>query len=199
MFSKPVHGDANEHAGNVEVAFSMSDDKVLPVSRSPLVVFFPTAVETNLGFRIQGPYRTTPSRDNVPKSDPWNQACIEDTGKLLVDALVWLREHDKLDVDALRCLPLDGTKFGHESMFQPLYAQVKEALRSKRLLPTLGGDYAIADRVKLGRSKDLRELVVGNQLTQLFASPNHVWWLTDLISQDRTPDVRRYLIPIVAG
>ena len=41
--------------------------------RSPLVVFFPTEKETFLGFLIQGPYRTTPARDNVPEHDQWNQ------------------------------------------------------------------------------------------------------------------------------
>ena len=46
-----------EEVGKVEIAFSLEESKVIPVTRSPLVVFFPTAVETHLGFRVQGPYR----------------------------------------------------------------------------------------------------------------------------------------------
>jgi hypothetical protein len=38
---------------------------VQPLAKSPLVVFFPTVVESHLGFLVQGPYRTTPSRDNM--------------------------------------------------------------------------------------------------------------------------------------
>lgn len=194
VFSKPIHGSDEELAGHVEVALFVKDDRVLPVSRSPLVVFLPTAVETNLGLRIQGPYRTTPSRDNVPKGDPWNQACVARTGELLVDALLWLREHDMLGVEVLGCLPLNETKFGDESMFRPLYAKVKSALCSRKLLPLLDGGHARADRVKLGRSRDLRDLFSGKRLKQLFGDPNRLWWLTDLISQDRTPEVRRYLM-----
>ena len=194
VFSKSMHAPNDELAGCVEVAFSMKDDRILPTSRSPLVVFFPTAVETNLGLRVQGPYRTTPSRDNVPKSDTWNQACVANTGELLVEALLWLRDHDLLTVDVLQCLPSDKAKFGEDSMFRPLYTTIKRALSSKRLLPLLGGGYARADKVKLGRSKDLRELINGKQLKQLFDGSSRVSWLTDLISQDRTPELRRYLM-----
>jgi len=193
VFSKPMHGDGRE-AGHVEVAFLMEDNHILPVSRSPLVVFFPTAVETNLGLRVQGPYRTTPSRDNVPKGDSWNQECVEKTAGLLVDALLWLREKEMLDVDVLRCLPLDEAKFGDNSMFRPLYVAIKRALRSKKLLPALGGGYARADGAKLGRSSELRELINGKRLKQLFEASRSVSWLTELISQDRTPEIRRYLM-----
>ena len=193
VFSKPMHMDGVK-AGHVEVAFLVKDNRISPVSRSKLVVFFPTAVETNLGLRIQGPYRTTPSRDNVPKGDPWNQACIENTGELLVDALLWLREHNMLDVDVLQCLPLDEAKFGDDSMFMPLYATIKSAFRKRRLLPVSGGGYARAARLKLGRSSELRELISGKRLKQLFSDSRSVSWLTELISQDRTPELRKYLM-----
>ena len=194
VFSKPMHGDRGELAGHVEVAFLMEGGGILPVFRSPLVVFFPTAVETNLGLRVQGPYRTTPSRDNVPKGASWNQTCVQETGGLLVDALLWLRNKDLLDVDVLQCLPLDRTKFGDGIMFRPLYTATRRALRSKKLLPTLGGGYTSADRAKLGRSSELRKLIDGKQLKQLFDTTKPVSWLTDLISQDRTPELRKYLI-----
>lgn len=194
VFSKPMYGDGQEPAGHVEIAFFMKGDRVRPVSRSRLVVFFPTAVETNLGLRVQGPYRTTPSRENVPKFDPWNQKCVEKTGELLVDALLWLRKGDRLDVEVLRCLPLDAARFGDDSMFQSLYATIKSALCSKKLLPVLGGGHARAGRVKLGRSRELRELFSVRRLKQLFGATNRVSWLTDLISQDRTPELRRYLM-----
>ena len=193
VFSKPMHMDGVK-AGHVEVAFLVKDNRISPVSRSKLVVFFPTAVETNLGLRIQGPYRTTPSRDNVPKGDPWNQACIENTGELLVDALLWLREHNMLDVDVLQCLPLDEAKFGDDSMFMPLYATIKSAFRKRRLLPVSGGGYARAARLKLGRSRELRELISGKRLKQLFSDSRSMSWLTELISQDRTPELRKYLM-----
>ena len=83
-----------------------------------IVVFFPTIVPTNLGFLVQGPYRTTPSRDNVPPNDPWNQKLVKETATLLVKSLPALRDMGLLDVGALRSLPLDGSKFGEASRFR---------------------------------------------------------------------------------
>ena len=54
-------------------------------------MFFPTQKETFLGFLIQGPYRTTPARDNVPGDDPANQALVGATAALLVSVLRELR------------------------------------------------------------------------------------------------------------
>ena len=194
VFSRSVHTSEGESSGDVEVAFLMEDDHIVPVSRSPLVVFFPTVVDTNLGFRVQGPYRTTPSRDNVPKADKWNQECVEKTTDVLVDALVWLRDHNLLDVNVLQCLPIDQSKFNDDSMFAPLYESVKEAFRSQDLLPIFGGGHAAAASLKLARTQELRELFDRKQLRRLFKSKSSMSWLTDTISQDRTPNLRKYLM-----
>ena len=61
-------------------------------------MFFPTEKETFLGFLIQGPYRTTPARDNVPGHDPSNQALVRQTAALLADVLRELRDDGLLTV-----------------------------------------------------------------------------------------------------
>jgi hypothetical protein len=55
---------------------------VAPVPDAPLVVFFPTDKRTRVGFLIQGPYRTTLARDNVPHEDEWNRRLVEETATL---------------------------------------------------------------------------------------------------------------------
>lgn len=196
VFSKAMHTPANELVGHVEVAFftPLEHGRVRPISRSPLVVFFPTVVESHLGFRVQGPYRTTPSRDNVPHRDDWNQHCVRATAALLVDALLWLRDRNLLDVDVLRCLPLNESKFGEDSMFAPLYEATKQALISRRLLPRFGGGYVSADSAKLARTQELRDLFDSAQLTRALGVEGQLEWLSGDISQDRTPELRRYLI-----
>lgn len=193
VFSKAIRGNGGELAGHVEVAFSTKDGCIIPESRSKLVAFFPTDVETNLGLRIQGPYRTTPSRDNVPRSEPWNQHCVEMTGELLVDALLWLRKHEMLGVSVLECLPLDGARFGEDSMFRPLYVKIKEAFRSNRLLPVFDGGFAVVGDIKIARSSDLRDLFTPAMLADVFAADDPIYWLSDDISDRSTPELARYL------
>lgn len=200
LFSKPVVTADGVSAGHVELAFSVLKDeksmreRIEPVARSPLVVFFPTVLEMHLGFLAQGPYRTTPSRDNVPRHDEWNQRCVQETARLLVDALRWLRDHDLLDTGTLRSLPLDRAKFGEGSMFAPVFDATKQALAVELLLPRFGGGHVAARGARLARTQELREMFDSTQLAALFGDDGELAWLSGDISQDRTPELRQYLI-----
>lgn len=200
VFHREVFSSAQEKVGRVEVAFALHAVKdrpdswtVMPVATSPLVVFFPTVVATNLGFFVQGPYRTTPSRDNIPRNDTWNQHLVQETAALLIEAMRWLRDQSMLDTSALRCLPLDREKFPDGSMFAPLFGAVRKALIEEPLLPQFDGGYVVASQAKLARTQDLRELFTPGQVAQLFGG-NVSAWLTGEITQDRTPEIRQYIM-----
>ena len=200
VFSREVFNEETS-AGHAEVAFqlrqgseSRQNPSVQRVVDSHLVVFFPTVLSTNLGFVVQGPYRTTPSRDNVPLNDSWNRHLVQETSVLLVDALIGLREHGLLNVSALRCLPLRADLFAEWSRFAPLFQTVKETLRTKPLLPAYGSGHIAAQNGKLARSHDLRALIGTEQLAGLFPSDDSPIWLSDSITADRTPELRRYII-----
>ncbi|MEO8681224.1 MAG: DUF3883 domain-containing protein [Vicinamibacterales bacterium] len=201
VFSREATTDDGVVAGQTEIAFSIRPIagserwSVQAVSDSPLVVFFPTVLATHLGFLVQGPYRTTPSRDNVPSRDAWNRHLVEETATLLVEALRALRDGGLLDTAALRCLPLDRAKFPEGSMFAPLFDAAHAALASEALLPTSLGVHAAARNAKLARTQELRELLSPVQLVAMFgAGAGEMAWLSGEISQDRTPELRQYLM-----
>lgn len=199
VFSRSVRHRGHD-AGNVEIAFSVSQDdssrrkRIQRVNRSPLVAFFPSVLEMHLGFLVQGPYRTTPSRDNVPCTDKWNQHLVTETAALLLESLPWLRDHNLLNSSALRCLPLEATKFGEGSMFAPLFETTKKALSSQPLLPRFDEAYVAARHARLARTQELRDLFSPAQLGMLYGKQHEVAWLSGEITQDRTPELRRYLI-----
>ena len=189
IFSKPMYQVDDVPAGHIEVAFRLKKkkDTVVPLSPSFLVAFFPTAVETHLGFRVQGPYRTTPARDNIPESDEWNQRCVESTGDVLVEALVWLRDNDLLDANVLSCLPIEQHKF-QNTRFSSLYNKVKQALATRSLLPVRGGGYMPSPRIRATLSPGLRDLF---ELHDDTSQPLH--WLSDDITDRSAPVLRQYL------
>ncbi len=200
VFSREVFSEDHEKVGRVEVAFSLQAIKdqadrwsIVPVAASPLVVFFPTAVETHLGFLVQGPFRTTPSRDNISRHDPWNKHLVELTADLLVDSLRWLRDKEMLDVSALRCLPLDREKFPDGAMFGAVFGAVHRALMEEPLLPRFDGGYVAASCSKLARTHELRELFSPKQVAQLFGTEEAAWLSSD-ITQDRAPEIRQYVM-----
>ncbi len=200
VFHRDVFSAEQQMVGRVEIAFSLVAVKdapgrwtVLPLAKSPLVVFFPTVVESHLGFLVQGPYRTTPSRDNIPPGEQWNQHLVKETSSLLLEAMRWMRDKAMLDVSALRCLPLDREKFPQDSRFAPMFEAVQQAFREEALLPTFDGGYISADQAKLARTQELRELFSPEQVAALFDSEVAAWLSGD-ITQDKTPEIRQYLM-----
>lgn len=195
VFSREVF-DKDTSVGFVEVAFALrindSDEEleIHPATNTELVAFFPTVLSTNLGFVMQGPYRTTPSRDNVPEADDWNRHLVEETSHLLVDALRELKDLGLLNVSALETLPLDEMS----SRFSPLFKAVRDALRTEQLLPTYTDGYVAARDAALARGRGLRDLISSTQLTKLYESDEDMLWLSAEITENRTPQLYEYLI-----
>lgn len=199
VFHRDVFSESGQRAGRVEIAFMLVAREnttnlwaVQPLAKSPLVVFFPTVVESHLGFLVQGPYRTTPSRDNIPPGDSWNQHLVLVTSALLVDALSWMRDNAMLDVAALRCLPLDRDKFAKGSRFAPMFEVIRQAFKDEELLPTFDGSYARAQQAKLARTQELRELFSREQISALFGFESKAW-VSGSITQDKTPEIHQYI------
>jgi hypothetical protein len=187
---------AGEPELRVEIAFmalhELDARRLVRRESSPLVVSFPTQKETFLGFLIQGPYRTTPARDNVPEQDPWNQALVRETASLLADVLADLRDEGLLTADILQALPLDAARFPPETMFRALFDAARTALSRDRLIPAADG-YRCAREVRLARGAGLRELLPPDLLGELCADPGPVDFVHDSITEIGTPLLWRYL------
>ncbi|HEX3387860.1 MAG TPA: hypothetical protein VHT94_02375, partial [Streptosporangiaceae bacterium] len=186
------------HAGQrVELAFRADTahgaPRLVPQDGSPLVVFFPTQKETFLGFLIQGPYRTTPARDNVPGDDPANQALVGETAALLVSVLRELRTGGLLTGEVLQALPLDPARFAPGSMLRPLFDVVRAALTDEDLIPAAGGGYAAARNLKLASPGDLAELVSHGQLEALFQTDHPLAFAQLPRNENQSAPLSRYL------
>lgn len=195
-----VHGDAessylvfSDPSEQIEIAFRMEDGRrIVPIGRSPLVVFFPTVLETHLGFLAHGPYLSTPTRDNI-QDDTRNLKLVEKTGDVLVEAILWFRDQDMLNLEALLCLPIDQDKFDGHSMFNPIFRKTKELLRKQRVLPAHGHCYAIADEIRITRSGDLRKIFTPTMLGEIFGERGSLYWISEEITERSAPGLVRYI------
>jgi hypothetical protein len=202
IFERSVPVPGNSETVSVEVSFRLeSEDKggknserIVKVKDSPLVVYFPTEKATRFGFLIQGPYRTTPSRDNIPKADEWNGTLVKETAELIGDILSEIKDLGLLSVSFLEALPIRTEDFPDDSMFYPIVESVRNTVIKEALLPADDGSFVSAGNAKLARGADLRKLLTQEQLGQLFQSTATIKWLAADITPDRTPDLRSYLI-----
>jgi len=191
VFEKDVPLPNDERSVLVEIAFKLQrnqasgQDQIVKISHSPLVAFFPTEKMTRLGFLIQGPYRTTPARDNVPKEDSWNMTLILKTGALIAEALHELKKMNLLTMDVLECLPINLADFSDYSMFSPISDEIRRVLRKEELLPAEDGTFLSAERAKIARGTDLRELLNEHQLRSLVKATDTCKWLSSEITEKR--------------
>jgi hypothetical protein len=191
-------GHVGEPGLRVEVAFGTAPRpdggrRIVRRDGSPLVVYFPTEKETHLGFLLQGPYRTTPARDNVPEHDPSNQALVRETAALLPDVLSELRDQGLLTAEVLEALPIEASLFQPGTMFRPLFESVRTALTAEALIPSGGGGYRLASDLKLPGDWGLRGLFDPDHLGAAYGETRPVGFVADSIAADGTPVLWRYL------
>ena len=212
IFERPVTVPDKSDQVPVEIGYSIETntrdkkENIVRIDRSPLVVYFPTEKDTRLGFLIQGPYHTTTARNNIQSDDDWNELLITETAELDVESLQHLRELGLLSVSVLTALPIKFIDFvddysyhygdGHDyGEFHSVFTRVREAfLNEDLLLPANGGTFVSARNAKLARSAALMKILNQEQLGALFQSNGDIKWLSDEITQDRTPDLRSYLM-----
>lgn len=199
LFSRPVAREDGQIAGSVEIAFHVesTDDgqfRIVEVNDSKLVVFFPTEVSTGLGFLIQGPYRTTPSRDNVPQQDEWNRMLVRETSVLLVDSFQALKRRGLLVTDTLSVLPINARRYAEDSMFRPLFDATLNAFEESDVIPAAGGGHVAGKVAKLARGEGIRELFTPGQLGKLVGEDGARFWLAEDITRDRAATLREFLI-----
>ena len=200
IFDKPSDKDKSR---NLEIACQLIYDtnrkswRINPAKDVKLFVYFPTEKETHLSFLIQGPFNTTPARDNI-RDDEWNRELIEETATFVADTILKVKCLGLLDAQFLNTLPIDSEYFTSEkTMFGPIYEKVKEKLSSDEpLLPTVDHDFVTVNQAFIARGKDLRMLLKGQQLDLLFERKGSNW-LDENITEDKTPELREYLIEVL--
>jgi hypothetical protein len=195
-FSRPL-AELGRPRQHVELAWrrtvATANATIERTMAAPLIAFFPTERTTELGFLLQAPFRTTPSRDNIAEQDEWNRKLIAQAATLLVDTLVELGNTGRLGLDMLQALPLQLDYFPPNALLRPIFDTLLDAFNSRPLLPTANGAYATAGSVRLARGTGLRELLSPAQLATLTGAKEPVDWLPETITENRTPLLWRYL------
>lgn len=173
VFSKPVCTPEGTSAGQAEVAFKVVTDaeskkrSIAPAEQTCLFVFFPTEKETNLEFLVQGPFKTTPARDNIPHDNEWNTQLVEMTGQLVSESLVKLGKMGLASSGLLESLFASG-QLPQNAMFQKIYGDVVRTLSAFPLIPAVGGRLVSGSCALIASSRGLADLLTPKQLSLLF-------------------------------
>lgn len=197
IFWKDEDGEDKEHRP-VQIAFALNkrlvDGGVIEaVEDARLYVFFSTAMETHVGLILQGPYRTTPARDNIPSDDEFNRHLVQETAALLAESLLHIKKLERLNLDVLAILPINHDRFREGTFFYPLYSTVRDALANHPLLPTSSHGYVSGTQAKLARGAELTKVFGPSQLEKLFGNTG-LKWLAPELTQNNYPNLHQLLV-----
>lgn len=202
VFSRPVVRGEREYS-HVQIAYLLevdTDTNQFSISGNEfdarLFAFFPT-ISTSLSFLVQGPYRTTPSRDNIPPDDQWNRYLVTKTAGLLRESILWLRDHDLLTASTLNNLPLDARqrRTRKSSLLDPIERYAKKIVRHDSVLPKQNGGYVSVGTGKLG-TEDIRDFLDPPKLTSIIGSEVPQFWMSDAIGQYSTRNLYAFLADV---
>lgn len=173
-FERPVKIGDDEL--KVEIAYQLSEDgsRIVDAAQCRLFAFFPTDKETFLNFLVQGPYRTTPARDNIPLDDKINKKLIQETAYLVADSLEIVKELDLLDVGFLNSLPLRKELTAKGELYSEIHSQILNRIGNSQLLPAADGSFVRAKDALLADGKELIDLLSSDDTNLLFGRSN---WL----------------------
>lgn len=176
---------------SIKIAFQLNEKKsVIPCPVSPLFVFFPTKIETNLKFLVHAPFYTTPARENI-QTDQRNEELKKELGKLLAESLSTFKNMKLLNVELLEVLPIDKDSCNRSTIYKELYNSVKDEFTSiKELIPNSTGGFSAAKDLMLLGSSDLADLLTKKQANKLFGRK---FWINKNITNDKTKKLRDYI------
>ena len=204
-FEKPVdiHHDKREGIKNreVSIAFPLGED---PTGVGKIFAYLPVRSDTGFPFLINADFILPSSREDIQVVS-WNHWLMDCVATVVASKLLpLLKEKNLLTVPFLEKLAdklneywfyVIYTAADKKDLFYPIFMKVCETLMNEELLPANDGTFVSAPNAKLARGDAIRNLLNHNQLGTLFSQPNDtIKWLSSEITQDRTPNLRQYLM-----
>jgi hypothetical protein len=177
----------------VQIAVRLDENGDPIPSYENLVVTFPTSIATGMGIILNGPYRTTPARETVGETDPFNEHLVRETAELLCEMIRDERDAARLTLKFLEVLPVDSTRSDSPGLFSPIHDAIRTMLVEEKILPAASGAYVRGRNGRVARGQYLAELFSDDQLTQILNSDESLHWLSDEVTETNTPRLYRAL------
>ncbi len=191
VYQKTV--DINGDKKQISLAFIIADeDSEEPISTSKLSVYFPTEQETHLRFRVDAPFETTPTREQVNLNTDFNIAIMQKILDLYERVIFHMRDQGVLSLNLLYQLAINKEK-KEDEFYGLFFNKTIDVFMNNDLLLCNDGSYIKASESLLCRdSKLFIELLSTKDLKFLF--DDRTRWLDDKeLKSIRTDEVRSFL------
>ena len=106
-----------------------------------------------------------------------------ETGKLLAEVIVELRDMGILNMSFLKILPYDTLRFSSFNLFRPLQEATKRVLEIEDVIPCRDGGYTSKEFARIARQERLTSVFSDEMLSQLIGDGNDYHWLPPVLTE----------------
>lgn len=196
VFSMQVALDPSQSA-RVEIAFldqpNAGGGQICKVDPSLLHVCFPTHKKVPVGYLINAPFLTTPSRDNLDNNSyDQNVHFIEASVDLLKVALLQFKKENLINGDSLSTVAIDRRQFPSGDIFKVIFDKTRQLFLDEPVWPTLSGGNAPARLLLIPSNTEIRNLFGREEISVLFKLGDGADWLAPSIADKK--ELSEYLI-----
>ena len=189
VFSVKVDLDSSAPS-QVEIAFldqpNAAGGQICEVETSLLHVCFPTHKKVPVGYVINAPFLTTPSRDNLDNNSyEQNVRFIEVSVDLLKVALLQFKKENMINGDSLSTVAIDRREFPSGDIFKVIFDKTRQVFLDEAVLPTLAGGYAPARQLLIPANSEIRNLFGREEIAVLFKLGEGADWLAPSIADKK--------------
>ncbi|MCF7930617.1 MAG: DUF3883 domain-containing protein [Acholeplasmataceae bacterium] len=163
------------------------------ISTSKLSVLFPTEVDTHLRFKIDAPFNTSYTREQVSFSNnEFNETILKESLNLYENSILILKKHNLLTIDLIYFLA-NSSRPNEDYIYLEFYNKTIEAFENNELLLSNDGIYIKASIALLCRDNKLfMEILSENDLKTMFDG-RYKWIDGTGIKSSRNDELRRFL------
>lgn len=195
VFSMKVELDDSSTA-QVEISFleepSAAGGQICTVNPSLLHVCFPTHKKVPVGYLINAPFLTTPSRDNLDNNSyDQNVRFVKASVELLKVALLQFKKEKLISGDTLSTVAINRLEFPSGDIFRIIFDKTRELFLDEAVLPTLAGGNSPAHKLLIPSNTEIRNLFGRDEISVLFKLGEGADWLAPSIADRK--DLTEYL------
>jgi hypothetical protein len=177
-------------SARVELAFleeaNSAGSEICSVNPSLLHVCFPTHKKVPVGYILNAPFLTTPSRDNLDNNSyEQNVHFIEASVDLLKVALLQFKKEKLINGGTLSTLAIDRRAYPSGDIFKAIFDKTRQLLLDEAVLPTLSGGNAPARLLLTPSSNEIRNLFGREEISVLFKLGEGADWLSPSIADKK--------------
>ena len=186
IFSLQIELDSSSTA-RVELAFleepNSAGAEILAVDPSYLHVCFPTHKKVPVGYILNAPFLTTPSRDNLDNNSyDQNVHFIKASVDLLKTALLQFKKEKLINGGTLSTLAIRRRDFASGDIFRVIFDKTRQLLLDEAILPTLSGGNSPARLLLIPSNSEIRNLFGRDEVSALFKLGEGADWLAPSIA-----------------